>query len=1372
MKNANVRTGGHLSMLAEDEEEMSFLRSFPWIIDADLHQPDVLIKTLRHETSRFTELLHQPIFSLLTVLRDTPPRHLREFIWSCRCQSYRNWQLYLVDDGSTSREHMDIARRWVTRDERIHLRSLEAPLGLSRARNIAVDEATGDYLIVAEGDGVLHPMALGVLARHINDGPNVDFVFSNEAEIDSRSTDLTNFLVKPPLDLFTLLRIHYVGRLYAVRRTLLETATQGGVVFRHEYDGIEEHDLLLRLALSGAVESRHVPLFLYYRRAESVRLTCLTARELAEKRRSLLEEHVPRAYPGMTWQAKVSKDRDPLAPSSIWITDVPGRQAPRLLIIIPFKDQVETTIQCLESMEKQEHRLDVVVALVNNRSIEPRTLPRLRSWIEGPRTSKYEILDHDGAFNFARLNNAAVGRLGEGQDLVLLLNNDVELTTPQCLQSMAMQLLADPSIGFVGIRLYYPDGKEIQHGGIRMGAYIRGSGFYEILHARSAAEFVDADHISLGVTFACAMTRRETFERLGGLEEIFFPNGYSDVNACLRALEAGLRNYYLGSLTGIHHESKSRGVANEDLEFSTLYERHGRTIASWRLRHLHRSHRYAWPLIVLPWNYSPSAPDQSAEDPAPETQPAPLSYLLHPSFPLPLRHRIADKIVQMLKMGLGPAYRIMRAGVSKAGVTYRLLRTPGAMYSLIKEIIEPIPLMGPACASVIRAIRKLKARSISLGTLIHHLLLHPAAARGLTIAWLLEGYQGFREELALQVPALRPRGLSMQEWFEQTCRSPRQLAGLRAQQWTKEAPKITVIMPVYNVREDWLSQAIESVIAQTYPHWELICVNDGSPAEHIRPVLDKFAGRDSRVIVIHCPRNRGVSAATNLALEASNGDYVSFMDHDDFLEPHALHRFAEAILNDRPDLIYSDEVVTSEDLDEILLVSARSAFSYDHYLGHPYFVHLIAARSDLVRQVGGLDEAMSISQDVDLNLRLIEVCQTICHISEVLYRWRTHATSLGHQKKDQCRAMTRGALERHFARTGQVVQFEDRTHFNFRDLRFQHETRARVAILIPARNRPDFLRTCVASLEQTVDLSLVDIIVIDHQPENANSLGELAEVRKRHRVVTHHGSFNFSAIINAGVASVRGPYTHYLLLSHEIEAVDSGWLEHMLGYGERADVGVVGAMLLDGSERVRHAGLVIGLNGLADTAYKDAPYRGWLSGCYSGQDCSLLASRDVSAVSAACMLTRSDVFHRLSGFDERLGVLNDVDYCLRASSLGYKIIQDAYAILLHSGAEARKADVDERHSEEARLFLDRYGELIRKGDSFYSPLLSRFTTSFPFNHLATRDRVHAPRTTRVVLPAPTTTGRSTRFDAQRLDLPGRRPHHIGLSDASRRKTRP
>ena len=149
-------------------------------------------------------------------------------------------------------------------------------------------------------------------------------------------------------------------------------------------------------------------------------------------------------------------------------------------------------------------------------------------------------------------------------------------------------------------------------------------------------------------------------------------------------------------------------------------------------------------------------------------------------------------------------------------------------------------------------------------------------------------------------------------------------------------------------------------------------------------------------------------------------------------------------------MIYSDEAITGENLDTILRVDARPAFSYDHYLGHPYFVHLIAARTELVRKVGGLNEEMSISQDVDLNLRLIEVCQTICHVPEVLYRWRTHPASLGHQKMHQCRASTRQALERHFARTRQAVLFEDESHFNYRNVRFQHNWRARVVILVVA----------------------------------------------------------------------------------------------------------------------------------------------------------------------------------------------------------------------------------------------------------------------------------------------------------------------------------
>ena len=195
---------------------------------------------------------------------------------------------------------------------------------------------------------------------------------------------------------------------------------------------------------------------------------------------------------------------------------------------------------------------------------------------------RYELLDHDGAFNFARINNKAIARFGHDRDLFLFLNNDVELSTPQTLQVMAMQLLADRGIGFVGIKLYYPGGNEIQHGGLRFVEHVQGSGYPVLNHAKSSTDFLDAERISLCVIFACAMTRRETFERLGGLEEVFFPNGCGDVDICLRALDAGYRHYYLGSLEGIHHELMSRGFTIEDIEVARLHECHGPMIAFWR----------------------------------------------------------------------------------------------------------------------------------------------------------------------------------------------------------------------------------------------------------------------------------------------------------------------------------------------------------------------------------------------------------------------------------------------------------------------------------------------------------------------------------------------------------------------------------------------------------------------------------------------------------------------------------------------------------------------------------------------------------------------------------------------------------------------
>jgi GT2 family glycosyltransferase len=502
------------------------------------------------------------------------------------------------------------------------------------------------------------------------------------------------------------------------------------------------------------------------------------------------------------------------------------------------------------------------------------------------------------------------------------------------------------------------------------------------------------------------------------------------------------------------------------------------------------------------------------------------------------------------------------------------------------------------------------------------------------------------------------------------------------------------------------------------------------------------------------------------------------MDHDDFLEPHALHRFAEAILQDQPDMLYSDEAIAGEDIEEIRHISARPAFSYDYYLSHPYFVHLIAARTEIIRRVGGLNEAMTISQDVDLVLRLFEVCRVVTHVPEVLYRWRTHAGSLGHQQQNKVYSMTRGALERHFTRMGLKVQFDDRSHFNFRNLSFQHAAQARVAILIPTKNRCDLLHACITCLERTIDSSIYDIVIVDCESDHSNTTAYLTELSTKHRVLRHQGVHNPAAIYNTSVAAVRGPYTHYLFLANDTEAIDPGWLEHMLGYGQRTDVGIVGALLLSEDELVRHGGVIVGMNGLADHAHKDSPFRGWLSGRNPGHNGGLLATRDVSAVSGACMLTQADLFHRLNGFDERLaGGFSDVDYCLRANALGYKVIQDAYAILYQLEGERSPLDPVDQHNDASLLFRELHRELIFKGDPFHSPMLSRYSKDTRFEPPVPSGKKPRIRTTRVVLPPPTPTavGKITRFDAEATGDLSPRPHlaiRPGLSSVTADSLKP
>ncbi len=621
----------YVKALSESSPEQDLVTRIPWLPDGIVQPPRQLLATLRGDARRFAELPNPARFSVVTPLWNTDPRMLGETIASVSAQSWPYWELILVDDGSTRREHLDVARWWAARDARIRLVEREQNGGISAARNEGIARATGEFVFFLDHDDLIHPSALGIFGSHVVAMGNVDLLYANEAIIDATSRDVVEFLSKPELDLFTLFRVNYVCHPLAIRRDLLlDLDRREGAIFRSCYDGVEDHDLLLRLSRRD-LRSVHVPLFLYYwRKAARSTAAAQDVEPVLERGRAMLGEHLALRYPhGFRLFAPFengSNSRFSIQPL------VPRRGRPvSLSVVIPFRDHAEMTIVAIESIERQVHSLAVDVVLVDNDST-PETVERLQAWTSLPRRASYRLVHYRGAFNFARINNTAIRDHARGE-LVLLMNNDVELLSPECLEVMAAHLLTDERAAFVGIKLLYgedaPGRPEVQHGGIEVVGDFAGSGYFPIGHARTEAEFVHDERIVLGVTFACAMTRRATWESLGGLDEILLPNGFGDVDLCARAIERGLRNYYLGTLVGAHRESRSRGRVCEEVETTVLHERHSATFARWRLRRLVYDLQPAW--VRRTRNVA-----------------------------VPLRYQIADRLNDKLKAVLGPAHNALK----------------------------------------------------------------------------------------------------------------------------------------------------------------------------------------------------------------------------------------------------------------------------------------------------------------------------------------------------------------------------------------------------------------------------------------------------------------------------------------------------------------------------------------------------------------------------------------------------------------------------------------------------------------------------------------------------------------------------------------
>ncbi len=533
----------------------------------------------------------------------------------------------------------------------------------------------------------------------------------------------------------------------------------------------------------------------------------------------------------------------------------------------------------------------------------------------------------------------------------------------------------------------------------------------------------------------------------------------------------------------------------------------------------------------------------------------------------------------------------------------------------------------------------------------------------------------------------------------------------------KKRPLISVIIPVYNdspEQETWLVEAIESVRNQIYENWELCISDDASKAPHVRAVLERFRKKDPRIKVVYRETNGHICANSNSALALAHGEFIALLDHDDVIRPHALACVAlELDAHPNADVVYSDE----DKIDE-------NGHRYDHYFKpdwnpdlfnvQNYISHLGVYRTLLVREVGGFRVGYHGSQDWDLAMRVIErsAADRIRHIPKILYHWRSvpGSTATIISAKKYASDAAEKTITEHFARIGVNATLSP-TKGSYWRVHYPLPSPApRITLVIPTRNRLNVLKPCIESLLAKTTYPNFEILVVDNDSDDPETLAYLAELRAREhcRVVTFAGEFNFSAINNFGVSQTDAPLVG--LLNNDLEVIHADWLGELVSHALRPEIGCVGAKLYYPDDKIQHAGVILGIGGVAAHAWQTHP-RG-----SAGQAHRNLLQQNLSAVTAACLVIRRDVYLKVGGLDEKLRVaFNDVDFCLKVRAAGYRNLWTPYAELYHHESASRgKEDTLEKRDRfrgEVEIMVEKWGDAL-VNDPAYNPNLTLTINDF------------------------------------------------------------
>ena len=583
----------------------------------------------------------------------------------------------------------------------------------------------------------------------------------------------------------------------------------------------------------------------------------------------------------------------------------------------------------------------------------------------------------------------------------------------------------------------------------------------------------------------------------------------------------------------------------------------------------------------------------------------------------------------------------------------------------------------------------------------------------------LSHYRGPRD-IARKLIAMKQRRSQMESYGTGSFPTPEEAAAQRETKFPRMV-KISILVPLWNTPRDFLIEMLDSVMNQTYQNWEL-CLADGSDDEHryVGEICQEYCQRAQRRITYQkLLKNEGIAGNTNRCYEMSTGEYIGLFDHDDVLHPSVLYEYVKAINEQGADYLYCDETTfKSGSINKMLTMHFKPDYAPDNLRANNYICHFSVFSRELLDGTELFRPDFDGSQDHDMILRLTDRARKIVHVPKLMYYWRSHSGSVaaGIEAKPYAIEAAKGAIADHLRYHGMVhftITSTRACETIFR-IRYQILGNPKISIVIPNKDHVEDLRRCVTSILDKSTYGNYEIIIV----ENNSTSTEVEELYRKLqeeyfqvKIIHYEGTFNYSAVNNLGVSHAGGEYI--LLLNNDTEVITSNWMEELLMYAQREDVGAVGAKLYYADMTIQHAGVVLGLGAHRTAGHSHYKVPRENLG-YMGRLCF---AQNVSAVTGACLLVKKNLYTEVGGLDESFAIsLNDVDFCLKLRERGLLNVWTPFAELFHYESVSRGLDDQgekaERYARESERFREKWKEALEAGDPYYNPNFSLDRSDF------------------------------------------------------------